>query len=435
MSIAELDQKHIWHPFTQMAEWEPLSIVRGEGNFLFDEAGQKYFDGVSSLWCNVHGHANPRLNRALIAQAEKLAHSTFLGLTHEPGVRLAAAILEVVPQNLTRVFYSDSGSASVEIALKQSFQYWQLQGRSEKTKFVRFENAYHGDTLGAVAVGGIDVFHKVFGPLLMHSIAVRSPYEPSWSKDAGRGLELALADLDRVLQNADSIAALVMEPLVQGAAGMLTHPPGFLSAVAKRCAAAGIHLIVDEVATGFGRTGTLFACEKEDVDPDFLCLAKGISGGYLPLAATLCTERIFAAFLGARAEMKHFFHGHTYTANPLACAVGIESLAMLRERAADVAALADLVTSTARTFGGKPYVREVRTCGTMVGIELGDANGDELPWDKFVGAKVCNIARRHGMMLRPLGDTIIWMPPLSSSKTEIESLRQATEAAIQECFT
>jgi adenosylmethionine-8-amino-7-oxononanoate aminotransferase len=216
---------------------------------------------------------------------------------------------------------------------------------------------------------------------------------------------------------------------------MLTHPPGFLAAVAKRCTAAGVHLIVDEVATGFGRTGTLFACEKEGVEPDFMCLAKGISGGYLPLAATLCTEQIFAAFLGARSEMKHFFHGHTYTANPLACAVGIESLVMLRERATDVASLADFVTATARAFEGKPHIREVRTCGTMVGIELGDSKGGELPWDKFVGAKVCNIARKHGMMLRPLGDTIIWMPPLSSSTSEIELLSRATEAAIQACFT
>ncbi len=435
MSITELDQKHVWHPFTQMAEWEPLCITRGEGNFLFDEAGVKYFDGVSSLWCNVHGHANPRLNRALLAQAEKLAHSTFLGLTHEPGVRLAAALLEVVPRNLARVFYSDSGSTAVEIALKQSFQFWQLTGHSNKTKFVHFDNAYHGDTLGAVAVGGIDVFHKVFGPLLIHSIAVRSPYVPPWSSEAGQGAKLALAALDRVLAAADTIAALVMEPLVQGAAGMLTHPPGFLAAVAQRCKAANVHLIVDEVATGFGRTGTLFACEHEAVEPDFMCLAKGISGGYLPLAATLCTEEIYSAFLGKRSDMKHFFHGHTYTANPLACAVGIESLAMLRDNLPGVKALAELVSAKAQAIGDLPFVRQVRSCGSMVGIELGTSRGEALRWDDFFGVRVCQLVRKFGVMLRPLGDVVVWMPPLSSSPDEIELLASATTRAIVECFT
>ncbi len=435
MSIAELDQKHVWHPFTQMAQWEPLCIARGEGNFLFDEAGNKYFDGVSSLWCNVHGHANPRLNAALLAQAEKLAHSTFLGLTHEPGVRLAAALLDVVPANLKRVFYSDSGSAAVEIALKQSFQFWQLTGHPEKTKFVHFNNAYHGDTLGAVAVGGIDVFHKVFGPLLIHSIAVRSPYVAPWSADAGQGMTLALAELDRVLTQASTIAALVMEPLVQGAAGMLTHPPGFLTAVAQRCKSANVHLIVDEVATGFGRTGRLFACDHERVEPDFMCLAKGISGGYLPLAATLTSEAIYSAFLGQRSDMKHFFHGHTYTANPLACAVGIESLAMLRENKFGLTYLAVLVSAKARMFEELPFVREVRTCGTMVGIELGISKTEGCRWDDFKGVQVCQKARRHGIMLRPLGDVVVWMPPLSSHSAEIELLASATRTAILECFT
>lgn len=435
MTIAELDQKCVWHPFTQMAQWEPLCIARGEGNFLCDDAGVKYFDGVSSLWCNVHGHANPRLNRALLAQAEKLAHSTFLGLTHEPGVRLAAALLEVVPANLKRVFYSDSGSAAVEIALKQSFQYWQLTGHTNKTKFVHFENAYHGDTLGAVAVGGIDVFHKVFGPLLIHSIAVRSPYVAPWSGDAGHGMTLALANLDCVLAQADTIAALVMEPLIQGAAGMLNHPPGFLAAVAQRCRAANVHLIVDEVATGFGRTGTLFACEHEAVEPDFMCLAKGISGGYLPLAATLCTELIYSAFLGQRADMKHFFHGHTYTANPLACAVGIESLAMLRENQLGLKNLAELVSAKAHALQDLPFVRQVRACGTMVGIELGTAQGQALPWDAFTGARVCQLARTLGVLLRPLGDVVVWMPPLSSAPEEVELLASATRTAILECFT
>jgi adenosylmethionine---8-amino-7-oxononanoate aminotransferase len=433
MLLSELDGKHVWHPFTQMAEWQPLVIERGEGNYIFDTEGRKYFDGVSSLWCNVHGHAHPRLNKALMEQASKMAHSTFLGLSHEPGILLAKELLEVAPKNLARVFFSDSGSTAVEIALKQSFQYWQLTGSPQKTKFVRLNNAYHGDTLGAVAVGGIDLFHKVFGPLLMQSIAIRSPYEPPWSGDFHRASELTLAELDRVLER-DDVAALVMEPLIQGAAGMLTHPTGFLAAAAARCRSAGVHLIIDEVATGFGRTGRMFACDAQRVEPDFLCLAKGISGGYLPLAATLSTETIYQAFLGVKSDMKHFFHGHTYTANALACAVGRESLAMLREQTAKTETLAALVTATAQKLVGGEHIREVRTCGAMVGIELGSGN-EALPWDRFTGAKVCDLARKHGVMLRPLGDVIVWIPPLSSSESDIQLLEFATQQAIKECFT
>jgi len=420
MSLEQLDQQVMWHPFTQMAEWDPLVIERGEGSFLVDRNGQRYLDGVSSLWCNVHGHNHPRLNRALVEQLERIAHTTFLGLTHEPGIRLGAALVELAPKGLSRVFYSDSGSTAVEIALKQSFQYWQLVGRPMKRRFLRLGDAYHGDTLGAVGVGGIELFHRVFGPLLVRSIAIPSP--------AGTDGAIALERLQTELRtNADEIAAFVVEPLVQGAAGMLVHPPGFLAEVAKLCRAHHVHLIVDEVATGFGRTGTMFACEREQVTPDFLCLAKGIAAGYLPLAATLSTEEIYRAFLGSRAELKQFFHGHTFTANPLACAVGLESLALLRtETLANAQRMIPLVGQALARMATVPGVREVRSRGLMVGIEL------EPRANRFLGAEACLRARHHGVMLRPLGDVIVWMPPLSLSSPELELLEGATRSSIDD---
>lgn len=421
--LAELDRRVTWHPFTQMAEWSPLVITAGEGNFLVDEEGRRYLDGVSSLWCNVHGHRHPRLDAALAAQAQRLAHSTFLGLSHEPGVRLAAALVEVAPPGLTRVFYSDSGSTAVEIALKQSFQYWQLVGRPTKQRFLRMGEAYHGDTLGAVGVGGIDLFHRVFGPLLVQSIAIPTP--------AGTDGSAALAMIERALEErADEIAALVIEPLIQGAAGMLVHPPGFLARAADLCRRHQVHVIVDEVATGFGRTGTMFACEQERVSPDFLCLAKGISGGYLPLAATLTSEGIYAAFLGKRSDLKHFFHGHTYTANPLACAVGLESLAVLREATLpNVQQRLPEMRAALSRMAAMPGVREVRHCGMMAGIELAAIEG------RALGVEVCDRIRQHGVILRPLGDVVVWMPPLSISSSELTLLEEATKAAITEVLT
>ena len=418
--LSELDQRVLWHPFTQMAEWSPLVIASGDGSFLIDETGTRYLDGVSSLWCNVHGHRNPALDRALAAQAGKLAHSTFLGLTHEPGIRLAAALLEVAPAGLTRVFYSDSGSTAVEIALKQSFQYWQLRGRPTKQRFLRLGDAYHGDTLGAVGVGGIDLFHRVFGPLLVQSIAIPSP--------AGTDGTAALARIEAELASrAYEIAALVVEPLVQGAAGMLVHPKGFLSAAAELCRRFNVHLIVDEVATGFGRTGTMFACEQEAVSPDFLCLAKGIAGGYLPLAATLATEEIFSAFLGKRAELKHFFHGHTFTGNPLACAVGLASLELLRRETLPNARarIPEMAAALAR-IAALAGVREVRQVGMMAGIELTAIEG------RALGVEVCDRIRAHGVILRNLGEVVVWMPPLSLSGPELELLERATTRAIVE---
>ncbi|MBA3542653.1 MAG: adenosylmethionine--8-amino-7-oxononanoate transaminase [Deltaproteobacteria bacterium] len=418
MSLADLDKQVMWHPFTQMAEWDPLVVASAEGSFLIDESGRRYLDGVGSLWCNVHGHRHPSLDRALAEQLAKVAHSTFLGLSHEPGVRLGAALIDVAPAGLSRVFYSDSGSTAVEIALKQSFQFWQLNSRPKKQRFLRLGDAYHGDTLGAVGVGGIELFHRVFGPLLVRSLPVVSP--------AGTDGRASLQQLEAMLdEHGEEIAAFVVEPLVQGAAGMLVHPRGFLASAARLCRQHSVHLIVDEVATGFGRTGTLFACEQEGVSPDFMCLAKGISGGYLPLAATLTTEAIYGAFLGRRDELKHFFHGHTYTANPLACAVGVASLELLLSSTLENArARIHEVTASLTRLAAFPTVRETRQCGMMVGIELHAREG------RSVGVEVCQRARAHGVILRPLGDVLVWMPPLSISKEELELLEQATTASI-----
>lgn len=419
-TLEDLDRRVMWHPFTQMAEWSPLVIARGEGNYLVDTAGNRYLDGVSSLWCNIHGHGHPRLDRALRDQLERLAHSTFLGLTHEPGIRLGQALVEVAPAGLTRVFYSDSGSTAVEIALKQSFQYWQLAGRTKKQRFLRLGDAYHGDTLGAVGVGGIELFHRIFGPLLVQSIAIPSP--------AGTDGTRALAVLDDILRTrADEIAAFVIEPMIQGAAGMLVHPRGFLAEVATRCRAHGVHLIVDEVATGFGRTGTLFACEHEQVSPDLLCLAKGIAGGYLPLAATLATEEVYAKFLGKRSDLRQFFHGHTFTANPLACAVGIESLALLVDETLPHARrVLPSLESAVERMRSVPGVREVRSLGFMIGIELEAREG------RVLGAEVCERVRAYGVILRPLGDVVVWMPPLSLTTTDLDLLESATTQAIRD---
>jgi adenosylmethionine-8-amino-7-oxononanoate aminotransferase len=421
--IAQLDRQVMWHPFTQMADWEPLTIVSGDGSYLLDSEGRRYLDGVSSLWCNLHGHRHPRLDRALREQLDRIAHSTFLGLTHEVGVRLGAALVNATPAGLTRVFYSDSGSTAVEIALKQSFQYWQQRAQPSKQRFLRLADAYHGDTLGAVGVGGIELFHRIFGPLLVRSIAIPSP--------AGTDGAESLGMLEQQLRlHAGDIAAFVMEPLIQGAAGMLVHPKGFLSRAHELCRRHGVHLILDEVATGFGRTGTLFACEQEAVAPDFLCLAKGISGGYLPLAATLTTEDVYTAFLGPRSALKQFFHGHTYTANPLACAVGLESLKLLRESTlANARAQIPTMTAALERIQRISGVAGIRQCGLMAGIEIAPREG------RYLGAEICSCARTHGVILRPLGDVVVWMPPLTIVASDLELLERATAAAIHEVLT
>ncbi len=416
---AQLDRDHLWHPFTQQQGWveeAPLMIERAEGAQLIDSDGRRYIDGVSSLWCNVHGHRHPGIDAAVREQLDKVAHSTMLGLSHPGATELAGKLVEIAPPGLTRVFYSEAGATATEIALKMAFQFQQQRGgqHARRTSFVHMRDAYHGDTIGSVSVGGIDVFHSTYRPLLFEAHAA----EPG---DA--------ADLERVLScHEEQIAALIIEPLVQGAAGMLVHPPGYLRAARELCDRFGVLMICDEVATGFGRTGTMFACEQEDVAPDLLCLAKGLTGGYLPLAATLATERIYDGFLGAPAEQRTFFHGHTYTGNPLACAAALASIeAFERERTLErlqpkIALLGERLEAVA----AMPQVAEVRRRGAMVGIDLG-AHDPALR----LGHRVTLEARKRGAIVRPLGDVVVLMPPLSISAAELTRLVEITAESIE----
>jgi adenosylmethionine-8-amino-7-oxononanoate aminotransferase len=418
--LAQLDHRHVWHPFTQQQGWSeeaPLMIERGEGVYLFDTEGRRYIDGTASLWCNVHGHRHPTIDRAIHEQVDRISHSTMLGLSHPGATELAGRLVEIAPPGLTRVFYSDSGATAAEIALKIAFQYQQQRGEAGRTSFVRLRDAYHGDTIGSVSVGGIDLFHATYRPLLFETHAA----EPG---DA--------ADLERVLaERAAEVAAVIVEPLVQGAAGIIVHPPGYLRAVRELCDAHGVLLICDEVATGFGRTGTMFACEQEDVAPDLLCMAKGISGGYLPLAATLTTEEIYAGFLGAPSEQRTFFHGHTYTGNPLACAAALASLDVF-EQERTIERMQPKIRLLEELLAGieaMPEVAEVRWRGFMIGVDLG---GHEP--NLRLGHRVTLEARERGAIVRPLGDTVVLVPPLAISEEQLGELlaiiAESIEAAV-----
>jgi adenosylmethionine-8-amino-7-oxononanoate aminotransferase len=419
VTLAADDRRHLWHPFTQQRGWEAEEfpvIERGDGVWLFDTEGRRYLDGVSSLWCTVHGHRHPALDIAVKDQLDRVAHSTMLGLTHPAAIELAGRLVDVAPDGLTRVFYSDSGSTAAEIALKMAFQFWQQQGGADarRTRFVCLRMSYHGDTLGSVAVGGIDLFHSMYRPLLFDALRA----EPG---DA--------ADMERVLsENDGQVAAVIMEPLVQGAAGMLLHPEGYLRDVRELCDRHGALLICDEVATGFGRTGRMFACEHEGVTPDLMCLAKGITGGYMPLAATLATERIYEGFLGEFEEFRTFFHGHTYTGNPLACAAALASLRLFdQEQTIErLQPKIELLGRLLEPVAGLPAVAEVRRRGFMVGIELAG-----FPLEARMGHQVTLEARRRGAIVRPLGDTVILMPPLSIQPRELRALVDITAEAIE----
>jgi adenosylmethionine-8-amino-7-oxononanoate transaminase len=433
------DKKHVWHPFTQMQDWlddpQPLVIERGKKATLFDSEGKAYLDGVSSLWVNVHGHGHPRLNAALTAQLAKLQHSTLLGLANTPSIELAEALLKVAPAGLSKVFYSDSGSTAMEIACKLAYQFWQNQGgaAARKTRFVTFSESYHGDTIGAVSLGGIDLFHKVYKPLLFPTVQIPTPYGEG---KAELGVQ-ALAKLKKLLQkDSGEIAAVVMEPLMQGAAGMLAAPAGFLYQVRQLCTKYDVLLICDEVATGFGRTGRMFACQHEGVTPDLMAVAKGITGGYLPLAATLATERIYKGFLAPYKDQKTFFHGHTYTGNPLACAVALESLKLFkRERTLERLVPKVLwLDSQWPELMERPYVGSIRQVGMMVGIELMRDKAKRTPfaYEEKIGIRVCRRARDFGVIIRPLGPVIVLMPPLCISRTELEFLYNVVKRSIMD---
>lgn len=418
--LTEKDFKYIWHPFTQMKEHEtnpPIVIDRGKGIYLWDVNGNKYIDAVSSWWVNTLGHSHPRLNAALKEQVEKLEHVIFAGFTHKPAIELAEKLIQITPDELTKVFYSDNGSTAVEVALKMAYQYWQQSEKPNKTKFIALKNSYHGDTLGSVAVGGIDIYHKIYKPLLFEVFQAESPFNnPNFINSVEEILKI----------HSEEIAGIIIEPLVQAAAGMLMYPADYITKLRELCDKYDVLLIDDEVAMGFGRTGKMFAFEHAGIVPDIICLAKGLTAGYLPLAVTVTKEKIYQAFYGNDENaIKTFFHGHSFTANPLAISVAVENLKIFEEECIieslqpKIACLKDNLEK----FRNLPQVKEVRHIGMIGAIDLEDN----------LSKKVCQKALSLGALLRPLGNTIYFLPPYAITQQEIEDLTEITLHAIQNC--
>jgi adenosylmethionine-8-amino-7-oxononanoate aminotransferase len=445
-TLAAWDHRYLWHPFTQMEDWlaeEPLVIAAAEGTTLIDTAGRRYLDGVSSLWCNVHGHRHPALDAAVRDQLERVAHSTLLGLANVPSIELARRLVEVAPTGLTRVFYSDAGATAVEAALRIALQYHQLRDEPQRTRFASLVEAYHGDTLGAVGVGYSEAFHRFVASAVAPAARLTPPHVFRWSRhlDPETALAAAVSEAERTFaEHGPTLAAVIVEPLVQGAAGMWVHPPAYLRALRQLAAQHGTLFIADEVATGFGRTGRMFACEHAGITPDIMCVAKGVSGGYLPLAATLTSEAVFAAFLAPYEEFRAFFHGHTYTGNALACAVGLASLGVFAsegtlERLGPK--ITHLTGRLAADLAPLAHVGDVRQQGFMVGIELVQERPrrTSYPLAARVGQRVVHAARARGVILRPLGNTIVLMPPLSIAPDELDRLIDVTRDAVVEVTT
>jgi lysine--8-amino-7-oxononanoate aminotransferase len=436
--LLEKNRRFLWNPFTQMKGYlseEPVVVERGEGVKLVDVNGVEYYDGNSSLWLNVHGHNRPELNDAIVRQLDQVAHSTLLGMANVPAIELAERLVEITPAPLGKVFYSDAGAAAVEVGLKVAFAYWRRVGRPEKTLFVAFDNGYHGDTIGSMSVGGIDLFHSEFGPLLFPCERVSFPHAYRFDGSEEECAQASLAELEALLEEkGDRIACLVVEPLVQAAAGMRTMPSGFLAAVEHLCREHEVLFFADEVATGFGRTGELFACEHESVEPDIMTLGKGLTGGYLPVAATLVSDAIYDAFYRDFAELKALYHGHSFTGNQLGCAVALASLDLFeRDELIDrVKESSRLVARRLEQVAALPHVGDVRQCGLMVGIELvaDRATKEPFDWRDRTGHRVCVRARELGMLTRPLGDVVVFMPPLASEPDDLEAMLSILHDAI-----
>jgi adenosylmethionine-8-amino-7-oxononanoate aminotransferase len=442
--LVSKDKKFLWHPFTQMKEWmrdDPLIIESAEGVYLYDTEGNRYLDAVSSLWASVHGHAHPTIDEAVRAQLSKAAHTTLLGLSNPPAIELAERLVGIAPKGLTRVFYTGDGASAVEAALKMSYQYWRQRGGrfAAKKRFMSFTNGYHGDTLGAVSVGGIGLFHGVYRDLLRPSLKL--PYAYCYRCHLGLSYpscDLRCADeLETHFQrNGAEVAALIVEPKVQGAAGMVVAPDGFLDRLRRLCTHYEVHLIADEVATGFGRTGKMFACEWDGVSPDIMCLGKGITGGYMAQAATLATEEIFEGFLGDHSEKRTFFHGHTYAGNPLACAAGLGSLDVF-EKDDVLKSLPRKIEALRHELSGlkdMPHVGDVRQAGFMVGVEMVADKVAKKPFAGSVrmGARVARGMRKRGVFMRPLGDVLVLVLPLAVVEEEMKLVAYAMRDSIEE---
>ena len=441
--LKEWDHRYLWHPFTQMQEWveeAPLIIERGKGPYLIDTAGRKYLDGTSSIWVNLHGHRHPVLDRAVKKQLERIAHSTLLGLANPPAIELARELVRIAPKGLARVFYSDNGSTAVEVALKMAVQYWQQRhpDAGPKHTFLHLKLAYHGDTIGAVSVGNIELFHARFKPLLFPTVEAEPPYCYRCPLNlAYPSCRMACLDpIEEILRSRHrDLAGFIIEPLMQAAAGMIAQPPGYLKRIRDLCTKYNVLLIADEVATGFGRTGTMFACRQERVTPDLMAISKGLTGGYMPLAATLTTEEIYRAFLGKYEDFKTFFHGHSYTGNPLGCAVALANLEVFRTETtlARLRLKIKTLSGMLRPLRGLAHVGDIRTRGFMVGIELvrDKATKEPYPLQARIGHRVAAAARDRGLLLRPLGNVLVLLPPLSTSqevlKRMVDILRDSIE--------
>jgi adenosylmethionine---8-amino-7-oxononanoate aminotransferase len=439
--LAQYDRDFVWHPFTQMKQYEeqePIVIEEGDGVYLIDTEGRRYIDGVSSLWVTIHGHRVPEIDRAIKEQVEKIGHSTLLGITNTAAAELAKELIDICPKGLTKVFYSGDGASAVEVALKMAFQYWQHNGKANKTKFLSLENGYHGDTLGAVSVGGIELFHAMYKPLLFETYKVpsyycyRCPLQKTYPS-----CEIACAnEIEKILEeHHEEIAAVIFEPYVQAAGGMIVSPPGYIQQVREYCDKYKVIMILDEVATGFGRTGRMFACEHENITPDIMVLGKGMTGGYLPLSATIVTQKIYDAFLGEYDEFKTFFHGHSYSGNPISCAAALgnlevfkknNTLEMLREKI-------DFLERELQEFKGLEHVGDVRYKGFMVGIELVEKKETKTPYslNMKMGWKVAGLAEQEGVLIRPLGNVVVLMPPIGISKEELKKLIDVIYGAIK----
>jgi len=421
-SLSARDHRHIWHPFTQQQSWcaqESLVIVSGSGALLTDSRGRSYLDGNSSIWTNIHGHAHPRIVEAVSRQLATLDHTSFLGTTHPAAIELAERLVGLLPGTpLPRVFFSDNGSTAVEAALKMSLQYWQLRGHPERSRFASFSGAYHGDTAGAASLGGISTFCDRFKR--MHFPVER------------------FANLEALesFAHPEQLVAVVVEPLIQGSSGMRLWPPGMLRSLRNFCDRTGILLILDEVMTGFGRTGTMFACQREEVTPDLLCLAKGLTGGMLPLAATLVTEEIYNAFLGTSKEQKTFYYGHSYTANPPACAAAIANIRIFQEENTleKLQPKITFLSECLEKLRAIPVVSEIRQCGFIAGIEVmrDPATRTPFPWQELTGIRICEAARKQALLTRPILDTLVLMPPLCTTMEQIKQAVAALQSAIRE---
>ncbi len=456
--LISLDHEHVWHPFTPMRQWRetpPLVIEHAEAEFLIDTQGKRYIDGVSSLWCNVHGHRVPAIDQAIRDQLDKVAHSTLLGLAGEQSILLAAELVRRAPAGLNKFYYSDAGATALEVAFKMAVGYWHYTGRPGKRRFIGFSGAYHGDTTGAMSVGYSDLFHRPCSSMVCPTFWSPAPdvcriAKPQAAESVGGGLwpsedpglgnfvrDHCLAALEQLLQeHADEVAAIVLEPVIQGAAGMICQPAGFIRGVAELARKYDVLLIADEVAVGFGRTGKLFACEHEGMKPDILCLAKGITGGYLPLAATLTTDRIEAAFCGELDERRTLFHGHTYTGNALACAAALASLALFDQNKLldHINACAAVIHDRLNGLRDCPRVLDIRQRGMMVGIELCRDRRTREPLDfaKRTGAELCLAMRPKGLIIRPLGDVLVLMPILAMRAEVLDEMLEIVIGTVRE---